>query len=455
MLNFRNKLRIVWITALIIAVFWLVWLAVVPGGKITYITDFKSFNDFIGKLTPAERMIGNKIIGDPAYFSLRVPRRFTSAKVTLKYQVDDSVPIIEAGVLQDQRTWQYNLQPIYNAKINELLGKWNVLRDGNTILLQRQKNFSSIADFLKNPPPAEKIALYDYDLKNKFVLPGYQPTNNLTTLCRPLQGSFQFYTYLKNENLSFDFFIEDLNQNSGADPVDAQIYYQDQEISAENLVDDGFADDSGKNITWRHLRLDLANLPEGVYKIALSADNDIVTRSITTWQSKIAFINKVNLAAAPEVSCGRNLITNSHQIQAQTVHADKLQTIKIVPSPFQGEGQDEVKNNNLTPTLSLVRRGGQAASTTLAITEPFTQFSTTSTLPALSNLILQNDGVAISGDGLFSFGVDQFFNPTIRKIDANFSADKEGIDYVLANYVAPAHDGHWMISTAEFDLQNA
>jgi hypothetical protein len=81
MLYFRTKIRIFWVVALIVAVFVLVWLAIIPFGKATYLTNFKGFNDFIGPLTPKDRVVvgDNKIpeiIGDPAYFSLRTSRTF-------------------------------------------------------------------------------------------------------------------------------------------------------------------------------------------------------------------------------------------------------------------------------------------------------------------------------------------------------------------------------------------
>jgi hypothetical protein len=444
MFNFRFKLRIIWITALAVAVFVLVWMNTVPGGKITYIKNFKGYNDFIGNLTPLERMAGNKIIGDPVYFSLRVPRRFVDAKLTLKYKVDPNVQIIEAGVLKDHATWQYDLQPIYNAKLDELLKNWSVLWEKPTpasghpsqggeytLLLQREKKFETIKDFLKNPPEADKIALYNYDLNTNYILPGYQPSTSTVTMCRPITGTYQFYTYIKKENLSYDFVFQDLNKNTDPDPVDVYVYYNDKQISAEYLEDDGVVSDAGVLKPWRHLKLDLVNLPEGVYKIGVRANNDIVTRTITTPQSKMTFINKVNLASAPEVSCGRNLFTDSRQVQARTAYSDKLQEITVVDASNQSVEGQKIK-----------------------LTEAFAQYSTQGDLPKMSYLILQDDGVMVSGDGLFSFSAEQFINPKIRKIDATFNADKEGVDYVLANYTPPVSQGDWLVSTADFDLQN-
>lgn len=431
MLDFHLKLRIAWIIALTAAVLALVWLNTVPGGKITYIKNFKNYNDFIGNLTPIERMASNKIIGDPAYFSLRVPRRFTSAKLTLKYKADQNVSIIEAGVLKDQATWQYDLQPIYNSKLEELLKNWSVLWEGDKMLLQREKKFESINEFVKNPPEADKIASYNYDLNMNYILPNYQPSTSTVTMCRPITGTYQYYTYIKNENLTDDFVFEDLNKNSDSDPIDVYVYYDDKQIFADHLDDDGISSDIGIKTPWRHLRLNLVNLPEGAYKIGVRANNDIVTRTIETPQIYMTFVNKINLASAPEVSCGRNLFTDSRQVQAQTVYSNDLQEISVV------DAND--------PSLEVQK---------IKLTEAFAQFSTEFDLPEKSYLILQNDGVMISGDGLFSFGPEQFINPKIRKIDATFQADREGIDYVLAKYAPPVKKGDWLVSTAEFDLQN-
>jgi hypothetical protein len=302
-------LRIVWIAVLIMAVFWLFWMKIVPGGEIGYESDFASYDSFISRLTPVDRLSGtNKIIGDPAYFSLFLPRRFEKARLTLKFKNESDRPIIEAGVLVDKRVWNYNLKPVQNKALDSLFDSWSALIEDDITLFQRQKQYSSIKDFLKNPPAAERVAAYNYDLKNDFVLPAYSPATSTRTLCRPISGAYQFYAYIKDEELSFDFSFRDLNKNSDPDPVDVFVYYNEQEIYSESLDDD-----NGRTEEDRTLKLRLSSLPEGVYKVGVRANSDIVTRSIATPQSKIVFINKVALADAPELSCGRNLFTGSRQ----------------------------------------------------------------------------------------------------------------------------------------------
>ncbi|MDD4902208.1 MAG: hypothetical protein PHE24_03650 [Patescibacteria group bacterium] len=456
-MDFRFKLRIVWIAALAVAVFALAWLAIIPFGKITYLTNFKGFNDFIGKLTPMERIVAEKdgtqdIIGDPAYFSLRTPRPFNQALLSVKFQVDPNLPIVEAGVSKDGRTWQYDLQPLYNAKLEELMENWFVLDDSvlpalthpaspgsaplprgdSTVLLQRNKQFDTIEEFLKNPPATDKIALYNYDWKTDYLLPDYQPRQATSTMCRPLVGAYQFYTYIKNENLSDDFVFQDLNKNLDPDPIDVYVYYRDKLISSEHLDDDGIAVDSGAQKPWRHLKLDLANLPEGVYKITVRANGDIVTRTITTGQSKMAFINALAIADAPEVSCGRNFFTDGRTLAVQTSHPDKL-------------GKITINKNN----------GNSFSGVELNIDQTYKIFTVNDLPPAGSQIILNNDGISLSGDGLFSLSAEQMIDPRVKSVDAKFDADQEGVDYVLARYTPPVKQGDWLVAQANFDLTNA
>lgn len=451
MLSFPIKLRIIWITVLAVAVFVLSWLAIVPSGKITYSTNFKGFNDFIGQLTPKERVSAEKngtqdLISDPVYFSLRTSRTFDTGQMTIKFQVASGTPIVEAGISTDGRTWQYDLQPLYNSKLEDLMKSWDVIRATNTpenhpptpplkggeipggddlILLQRNEIYTSIDDFLKNPPLSDKIALYNYNLKINYTLPDYRAQNSTTTLCRPLVGAYQFYTYIKNENLSDDFVFQDLNKLTGRNPVDVYVYYGDKIIDSEHLADDGVIDGSGGRKDSRHLKLDLANLPEGAYKIDVRANSDIITRTITTGQSKMAFINTLPIADAPEVSCGRTFFTDGQTLTAQTSHPDKLGVIRIVSS---------------------------SSAENLDVNEAYKIFTAADLPNSGSRIILANDGITLSGDGLFSLGSDSMIDPRLKSVDVNFDADKENVDYVLARYTPPARTGDWLTATVDFDL---
>ncbi len=426
MSSFIKKIRIIWILILLAVVIYLSWMKIVPGGKISYSYDLKGYNGFISRLSPSDRVEnGNKIIGDPAYFSLSVPRRFEKAHLTVEFKNESDRPIIEAGVLADKRVWSYDLKPIQNRFLDELFDSWHSLVDDDLVLFQRNEEYSSVKDFLKDSPPYEKVATYDYDFKHDFVLDDYRPTTTAVQLCRPIEGAYQFYTYIKDEDLSFNFAFRDLNENSDPDPINILVYYNDKEIYSEAL------EDNGRGSGDMNYKLHLKSLPEGAYKIGIRANSDIVTRSIWTTQRKVSFINKVVLAAAPEVSCGRNLFTNSHKIQFMTILADRL-------------------------GVANVRRvSGAPFSENVDIAETYKQYETKKELPPFSEVVMPSDGITVSGDGLFSFSSDQYFDPRIKKAGEGFDPDKEGVDFIIARYNLPQKNGNWTVASADFDLANA
>jgi len=411
---------------------WLLYMAIVPDGKIGYVYDFGHDNFFIGKLTPAERVEppaggGQKIIGEPVYFSLRTPRRFDQAKVTIKYRRanggDTAAPVIEAGVLADKTIWRYDLKPVDNGIIDRLAADWSAIREGDTLLLERNHNYDSVSEFLSDQPPRGEIALYNYDLNGEYLIPGYAAKTSVKTIDYPLRGAYQLYTYIKDEPLDFDFSFVDLNLNKDPDPIELNLYYRDQLIDSRRLDDDGITGDIGEKSAARNLRFNLANLPEGAYKIELRANNDIVTEKIATRQSKIAFINKFWLDNTGKPDMHLTVYTDSSEVRVQTSNPANLQTVIV---------GDE----------------------SLRMDKTYTQYAakTNSTSTAV---VLERDDLLLAGDGVFAFSPEALINPAYKKVNDNLDVDRAGIDYILADYVPPRQDGDWQTATVDFDLTHA
>lgn len=130
------KLRIFLWSTLILVVAWLLYMGVVPFGKISYVYDFTKENYFIRKLAPESRVLPVKngsqiIIEDPIYFIARTSRTFDKAVVTLKYKSKTDLPLVQLGVLMDKSAWNYELKPIENKTLDGYLaprteGDWKV-----------------------------------------------------------------------------------------------------------------------------------------------------------------------------------------------------------------------------------------------------------------------------------------------------------------------------------------
>jgi hypothetical protein len=433
MQKWQVKLRIMLWIILAGIVGWLLYMGVVPSGKISYFYDFTKPNYFIKKLTPEERVKPAEngkqvIIGNPAYFFLRTPRRFNKATLTMKYKNYSELPVIETGVLADKIIWRYDLKPVENKIIDQLSLAWDTAREGEAILLQRDvsttsepiKKYGSIQEFLDDMPPLNEIAIYNYDLEIDYILEDYKATELSSNVEHALRGSFQFYTYIKDEGLDFTFEFQDLNKNKERDDIDLFLYYNDQLIDDRNLNDDGISEGSGEMTDKGELDLKLVNLPEGVYKLELKANNDIVTKSIKTKQQKLSFINKIWISDAG----GENikLYSDSGTINAQTINPGRLQKIKV--------------NSN-----------------ELDVDETYKQFSI-KTASSTSEIILEKDDIIISGNGIFSFDKEGLINPKIKKVDENLNIANEEINYIIANYNTPREEDEWRVSSASFDLSN-
>lgn len=430
------KIRIFLWTILLCAITFFSYQAIVPGGKITYDYDFENESFFISKLSPNERLasinsgINNKIIGNPVYFNLRTPRAFDRADLFVKYKNLTNAPLIEAGVLADKKIWRYDLKPLENRLLDRLSLVWGVKKDGELILLSNpatansDTQYKSVGEFIASTEHKGGVAEYNYELKNDFILPDYQPEDSINKIVFPeILGSYQFYVYLKNEDLDFNFELADLNRNSDADDVQLYLYYNNQLIDSRHLDDDGIATDNKQESKIRNLEIKQANLPEGIYKIELKANNDILTKKITTKQTKIAFINKLELYTSEKKD--REIFTDSREVQFTTVNPESLQTVLV-------------------------------GDTKLVINETYRQFkqvTVSSTTPAL--IKLAKDGIIVSGDGLFSFSKSAFFNPKIKKADMHLDVQKEGINYVIAKYDFPEEAGEWSTQTVSFDISRA
>lgn len=426
------KLRIILWHILVIIVLFFVYMAIVPSGHISYVCDMQDDNPFISSISPKDRIgetnnNGQKIIGDPVYFSLETPRTFSEANLEIKFKNNnpEENPIIEAGVLVDKTIWRYKLSPLDNYFLDNLYNQWDYSEKGNLVLFTNpaiaSSTFYSVDDFLANPPRMDEIATYNYDLKTDYILDNYSSSTKIISLDKKLRGPFQVLTYIDNEDFYFDFTFSDLNKNKDSDEINLNLYYEDQLVDSKHLDDDGIVNDLGKIRPSRNIGFELANMPQGVYKIELRVNEDIVTEKIQSKQNKISFLNKIWLEDASAINLP--IFTDSNVIFAQTTNPASLQEIKF-------------------------------ASSSLDIENTYRQYS--ANLEATSTeILIQKGDVILAGNGVFSFDQQSLFDPKIKKIDSSFKLPNSGINYILADYKKPQKEGEYFVSGIKVDLSGA
>ncbi len=192
------------------------------------------------------------------------------------------------------------------------------------------------------------------------------------------------------------------------------------------MGDDGNSSDDKKSSELQKLDLTIPNLPEGVYKIELRVNDDIITKKIKTKQKITSFINKINIIKDDKTDIV--LYTDSQKLEATTIYPDNLQIIKI-------------------------------ANTELKVKESYKQFSTileaSMATSGLQEIILEKDGLILSGNGMFSFREDALINPKFKKIDENLDLTDKKVKYILADYRRPENINAWKYSQIEIDLSRA
>ncbi len=342
---------------------------------------------------------------------------------------------MEIGLLNNKDAWGYDLKPLQNKIIDQLSLAWPVASGENGVsLIEREKKYNNVEQFLDNLPARDEIALYNYSLKNNFLLDNYEPGKKDNLLNFKFRGAYQFYTYIKKEELNYVFNFFDLNINSDNDPIEIKIYSKDSVIYSTHLADEKTVSNDRQTV------IKIADLPEGVYRFSIIANDDVITKSITSRQSQFALINKVWLAEGNK----ENLIlfTNSRLVNAQTVNPSSLGKINI--------GDNYIELNQTYKQFSSLVLNNQiiAVKSGSAGVDSNKKFGPV-------KIELPKDDIIISGDGVFSFSENSLLDPRFKNVDGNLDINGEKINYVLTNYKTPINFDGWQTAVAEFDLTKA
>lgn len=420
------------IIAPIVLIGWLINVNFVPSGVLEKEFNFDEPSPYVDYLVPQQRVTGvlrqggeamQKIIQDPVYFHVHLPSSFDVLRLGLKFKPDEQT-LLEAGPLITEAAWQYDLRPLWNGILEEL--DWPEVEEGGTSLYQRQKKYFGIENFLQDLPPMNEIGVYNYTLLSDYKIPGYQPLAEKREYEIYLRGYHQLLTYIgDNEPLDFSFWIQDMNRGEGADPVVINLYKDNVAVDSLIIPDGELWRGSNQGSGIRQIDFKRNHLTAGVYKLELKVPADIFIRKIAASQQKIVVVNTVFLGdevGYSETERPAELWTNSNYIVAETMHADGAQQLEV--------------NNEI-----------------LAIAESHREYFEEFDLSSKLNRVYSPQGdIKLTGNGLFAWSRELYFNPYPIKLDANSDLDAQGINYVLANYEKADRLGDWYYREIDFDL---
>ncbi|MFC1598739.1 hypothetical protein ACFL2U_01900 [Patescibacteria group bacterium] len=397
-INNTNLIRIIIIAISIVVVLFLFFNDFAWLGKVCFQTDFKKFTPFVSILVPQERTNIKNLVNikqEPVYFDVYLPRDFEQINLQFEYFNQDN-NLLEVGMQVNENNW--DLKPLENTIINRI--DWPKIEDNGLILFQRENNFEFIEQFFQQMPAIEKIAVYNYDLIYDYELADYQATNKTQEIDNQLMGAYQFYTYIKEEDLFFEFKFKTRNIK------EATVYVYDLQ---DNLIADF-------SLASNLITAKLENLPEGVYKLELQTSADAITETITTKQQYISFVDSLTVIKPSQ------LVTNSQDLTFITYTNPGIQEISINDKQLMIE--DIWQQYKIKPEAEI------------------------------STIKIPNGNVEFTGAGLFAFSSKQFFNPLPAKIATDFNMINSGIDYILTYYNLPITRDSFKISNIGFDLTN-
>lgn len=397
------------------------------------------FHPFISSLRPEERL-GEKsdgkdgffyysIKGEPVYFDIETPRDFNKVNLELEYNVpafNKNFFDFKIGILLDKASWNYHLEPIENRKIEQLANDWDNIREGETVLLQGIKKYSSITDFLNNLAPFNQIAVYNYDLSKNYdyVISEYEKNSEYREIEIPLKGRHQFYTYIDNEPLDIIFTFSSLKEDDILDNAAINIYYRNGLLERREIFN--------HNKNSNKVRIFKDNLQKAVYKIEIAIPDNINIEGIETKQKFLAFINKIHLAQSEENYSKIFLYTSAPSLKIAADKGDSLQNIKIAGKTF--------KINELYKEFNFNKFSCE-------------DYRYSGLNYCLTEIQLEKDNILVQGAGIFSFSQEEFLDPEIKSLDK--MEDFSKINYVIANYKSSEEleDG-WKKNNVSFDISS-
>lgn len=434
---FRIAVRAVAAAAFFAALGMLVSRALVPDGRLSVTTDFVNPAPYVSMPKPSERLAPPEraadgtprtpLLGDPVFVDFSPPSRFDSVTVTLSYE-NAAHPAVEVGALASALDQQYDVRPVENRVVDQL--PWKRMTSGTLTLLDRRDRYASVDEFLRNPPPRDRVATYAAAAPLPYRIEGYRPASGTRDIEVSLRGHHRMLTYVKDEPLNVTFTVQDMNRQHGADPVTVSVYFEDgaEPVARTVLADDGNVRDDQKSSKLRQVPVSLVAPEEGTYKIEFTSSADVFIRKITTRQRKFVFVDKLYLGdhvGYSDRTPAITVLTDGMRLVARTPHAEALQTLTVAGKRLALE----------QPNLRYIRQvGGVGLS---AITSP-------------------KRSVLLETDGLFALSNDEYFDPLTLPIEwyvTQADLEARGIEYVLANYEAPREERGVKSGTVTFDMR--
>jgi len=372
------------------------------------------------------------------YFNAPIAKGSEFINITIKFK--DNFPENSEFLLgaKDQEEWHYKYNLLYNPTIEKLMQKYNYQKKDSLMLFKLNENIEdyTIEQFLSDKVPAVKLATDQNITIPEFKIENYNPSE--FTINTALRGSLVFYVYIK-DNFEVEVEKRDLNWYENEDILDIALYdLNNNLIASKTIKDDG---EDGKNsdkdnTDEQRATLSAYNLNEGVYKLELKNNGDMLVTKIKLNQNKII------------------LYKDYFPAQSQTYFNDFEKTSKIyfkISKPITLTAKtwhDYAANQTLkiNDEKLKIRKRNKDYELELQASDEFYE------------LVSEKNDIKITGPEFFAFSQDSWFNPfTSKKLDFknNIEYLEKNADYVLVDYKPVKNiKDNWKTVTTTFNIKD-
>lgn len=392
-----------------------------PSGIFVATSVMDGAHPFINPFLPSERAsvpgpqvdgwVGQRITGDPTYFTSRVPGPYEQVEVEVEFRPLRQ-PLLEFGIVRDAEGKDLDLAPLYSSELEA--DNWHETAYGLV------KTGVPPARLLN----ADPVGLITWDAPSTMPLL-HDEVRSVQETKTSLRGSHDFYLVPVNNSLDVTFGLQDVNRKRGNTIAVFRLFYGDEEVKHEAFETSGSNETKMGQLT-EH-RFFLKDARPGVYRISFQADDEVFLRFIKTTSRRWVIGPRLNfgdvVGYATTTFPGHAWTTSRHLV-AETFHREGVQTVTFGPSSV-----------NVTRTHEPFR-----ADRFDAQTQPVELFA-------------PNGDIRFIGDGWFALRPDAFFEPKPKRLTDGTSLEREGVEGIVTTYRKPKQlEGEWLRATYTFPL---
>ncbi len=424
-------LRAALIIAGVLSCVWIVYLYFGGNGTLTLTYQFNGTGQWISNFQPHGRALDleqnqengetyQRLVGEPTYFTVTLPSAYDSVEVALEYQ-NPNQTLIELGLKQTTNPdlFDYQMQPVENKLVDA--SEWDRVENDEYVLLQKEPIYSSVEEFLINPPLDKQVGTYLGVALPNFIDTSYTPNDELfSDVSVTLRGRHEFYAYAAaGEEMQFSVSLDTIDYIAGSDTATVSLWQGNSVLGESSVNNHGTA------------QLEVSAPMTGVYKLVVAASDDFLITHLHSTQERLVVGSAMHLAGSEEYQASEVPINTE-----PTLVNSNASWVTFIAKHSYGVGSYTMYNGDFAVNK---------------VDAPSTWVNPIAN--AHFNFVAPQNDLYLQSDSYFALPGAIEFDPWFGFRTISRYSNGEHLDYVLSkHYTQPERLRGWTSSQVTFDL---